>query len=580
MGKDYAMRRIIAKAFEVLNKKEKRWIIPLVIMMLIGAALQSLGVAVIIPLVSSLIDGTSVDSGVTGIFHSIFHTQDNTEFLVSMIILLIVVFVVKNIFLLSETFAQHSFTAKIRRRVQNRLLHYYLERPYSWFLDKDSGAILRTITVDSDYYISLMNHILDFFTLVIEMAVLVIVVFLINPNITIILAIVLCVEYFIVIKFMRPVMRKYGKRYRESLARGNSQIVELMRGIKYVKASGKENWFEERYDKEVKDLTRSKMMERALQQAPGRFIEAVTIAAVLLYILFRVNTGEDVSALVPVLSAFVLAAAKLLPSVSSVSNAISYAGYYEGSLDNVLEIDRTLKKEEDTVLSEEPIVFSKQICFEDICYSYPGNNKRVLDKASIIIPKNHSIGIVGPSGEGKTTLADVILGLLEFQSGRVYVDGKDIDISSVQWKKMFAYIPQQVFVLSGTILDNIVFGQEPDNVNINKVWDALRSAQLEGFVRSLDDGLNTPAGEAGIRLSGGQIQRLGIARAIYSDAPVLIFDEATSALDYDTEAALLDAITGLHGKKTMLVIAHRTETIKTCDTVYRIEKGKAVNDNK
>lgn len=574
MGKDSLMGRIISEALEILNDEERKWILPLLLMMLAGAIIESLGVSTVIPLVSAMVGGHSIDSISGGALNRILVHLNSSVSLSALVIFLIFVFIIKNVFLLLETYAQHAFTAKIRKRVQNRLLHYYLSQPYGWFLDKNSGDILRTITVDSDYFISLLNHLLQFFTDLIMTAVMIILVFLIHPKITMLLAAVLLMEYFFVLKVIRPLLRKYGLEYRKALGRGNNQIIELLRGIKYVKVSGKEKWFEERYSREVSDLTEAKKMERSFQGASGRFIEAVTVTTILLYLLVFISSEKETAQLIPVMSAFVLASAKILPGISNITNSISYSGYYESSLNNVMKIDRALKQTEENKIQRIDYALTDCISLDNISFSYPERGEVVLDHVSMQIRKNHSVGIIGSSGSGKTTLVDILLGLLKTEEGEVCIDGEKADTQNDGWKRLFTYIPQQIFILSGTIKDNVVFGEKADAECEGKIWEALKTAQLEEFVQSLPEGLNTTVGEAGVNLSGGQIQRLGIARALYSDAPVLVFDEATSALDFETESALMSAIDHLHGNKTIIIITHRLSTIENCDEIYQVEGSK------
>ena len=224
------------------------------------------------------------------------------------------------------------------------------------------------------------------------------------------------------------------------------------------------------------------------------------------------------------------------------------------------------------------IDLQKEIIFSDVVYSYPNSNKAVLDDAKMIIPVGKSIGIVGKSGAGKTTVVDIILGLLKPSKGFVYSDGKDIFEFYKSWISHIGYIPQSIFMLDDTIRANVAFGIDEEQLCDDKVWDALREAQLEGFVKSLPEGLDTQIGERGVRLSGGQRQRIGIARALYENPELLIFDEATSALDNETEAAIMESINRLHGKKTIIIIAHRLQTIESCDIVYRVENGKIYRD--
>ena len=578
------MASIIKRALSILTKHEKHLLVPLVLMMIVGALLESMSVTLVIPLIAGIMDPSQLTSGTIGeVLQQLFGAHDGKTYLAILFGVMIAVFLVKNGFLVALTYAQYKTTAQIRRRIQNRLFHYHLSRPYSFFLDPDSGNILRTVSTDSDQFYALLNNIIGFITSLVIAGIMSLVVFVIQPQITLLLLVVLLAEYVVILHFIRPFLRKQGISYRAANGRGNSIVIEAVRGIKSVKISGKEPFFESRYAESVEKLVHARMTEQAFSGAPPRLVEGITVSALLAYLVFLLLSGYDMAGLVPILSAFVLAAARILPAVGSISNCVSNANYYEGSLIHVEEIDETLKREEAEAASAgahspgAPETFEREIRLDGIHYTYPTGDTPIFENADMVIPHNRSVGIVGSSGAGKTTVVDILLGLLEPQSGRIYLDDVPVDPSSAAWREKFAYIPQNVFMLNGSIRDNVVFGQADSDkrpVDDSRIWEALEAAQLSEFVRSLKDGLETQIGEAGVRLSGGQVQRLGIARALFSNAPILVFDEATSALDYDTEEALMEAISRLHGSKTLIIIAHRLATIENCDLIYRVEAGK------
>ena len=218
----------------------------------------------------------------------------------------------------------------------------------------------------------------------------------------------------------------------------------------------------------------------------------------------------------------------------------------------------------------------RSIELRDIVYAYPNTDKLIFDHAQLTVPIGASVGIMGTSGAGKSTIVDILLGLLEVREGRILADGIEVKTHYRSWLKNIGYIPQMIFMLDDTIRRNVAFGVHDENIDEDRVWEVLKEAKLDEFVRSLPEGLETGIGERGIRLSGGQRQRIGIARALYYDPEVLILDEATSALDNDTESAIMESINGLQGRKTLVIIAHRLRTIEKCDVVYRVEDGKAV----
>lgn len=304
-------------------------------------------------------------------------------------------------------------------------------------------------------------------------------------------------------------------------------------------------------------------------------IEMITSCFVLTLIAILVVRGEEIESLIPALSAFVMAAVKLLPSANRIAGAINSIAFQEPSLDKLLENIKALEEMEDEEWNDQvnKLDLKQEILLKDVTFSYPNAENCVLEHANMSVPVGMSVGIVGASGAGKTTEVDIMLGLLKPQEGQVLADGVDIQTAYHAWLSHIGYIPQMIFMLDDTIRGNVAFGMDSQEVDELAVWKALEEAQLAEFVRSLPEGLDTQIGERGIRLSEGQRQRIGIARALYTDPELLIFDEATSALDNETESAIMESINALHGKKTMVIIAHRLTTIEECDMVYRVENG-------
>lgn len=319
-----------------------------------------------------------------------------------------------------------------------------------------------------------------------------------------------------------------------------------------------------------------------MNSLPRILIESFSVSAMLLSIVIMVWLGNDINKLLPVLSAFAMAAVRLMPSAHRIVVYMNELAYYEPALDalviNFRDLNNKNMNDDKSQItgSRQKTRFSMktEIILSDITYHYPNMEHNVLTDAKMAIPIGKSIGIVGASGAGKTTVADILLGLLKPQKGKVLADGIDVTEFYGEWLSKIGYIPQMIFMMDDSIRSNVAFGVARDEVDDESVWKVLEEAQLADFVHGLPKGLDTEIGERGVRLSGGQRQRIGIARALYSDPDLLIFDEATSALDNDTEAAMIESVNHLHGKKTMVIIAHRLQTIEGCDIVYRVESGK------
>lgn len=369
------------------------------------------------------------------------------------------------------------------------------------------------------------------------------------------------------------------------LSAGSKTIPLRNKAIKELKIMNKEKFFQENFETYGSTYVNSLQKNQILLIVPKFFIEAISMSTMFIIVALLIYNGSSLETIVPMLTAVAMAAMRLLPSINRISNSMGAINYREPKLDKLMEYlaeieDRNElhpaddKERSHEVRSREEKPFEENIKLEQVSYHYPDSDVNILEAADLKIKKGQSVGIVGPSGAGKTTMIDILLGLLKPGGGRVMVDGIDIEKDITNWHEQIGYIPQTIFMLDDTIRANVAFGIEKKDILDENVWESLEEASLADFVRSLPEGLDTEIGERGVRLSGGQRQRLGIARALYYKPDVLIFDEATSALDRETEAAVMESINKLHGQKTMIIIAHRLSTIEKCDHIYKVENGK------
>lgn len=576
------MIRVTRKVLRILNSSQKKLLIIIVIMMLIGALLESLGVSLILPLVNSVINETGWNTAwYSRIICFMFGIENRDQYVKVLLVLLIAIFILKDAYLLFEYYVQYGYTARNRYRMQNQLMQKYMHKPYAFFLNLSSGEVLRIITEDTNMTTILLMCLLQVYTELIVGMVLAVTIVLISPLIASILAGALIVEMLLMIRVMKPAMRRMGDRFLKERAAVNKWIMQALQGIKSVKVSNTEKYFEDKHNAHAKGVVEAERKNQTYNKIPQLFIEASTVSVVLGVVLILLMNGLEIASIVPALSVFVFAAIRLLPSVNKISTGMNGVIYNEKALDNVI---KNLKEEQDEsdYMSENceaeengnTLSFDTNLCLKNVTFSYPGSEVKILENANMEISAGQSVGIIGTSGAGKTTAVDIMLGLLTPQSGRVLADGVDIEENKKDWLAHLAYIPQQIFLIDDTIKANVAFGRHKAEIDETRVWTALQEAQLEKFVRSLPDGIETSIGEAGMRLSGGQRQRIGIARALYNDPDILFFDEATSALDSETEAAVMEAINHLKGSRTLIIIAHRLSTIEKCDEVYRVENGK------
>ena len=595
------MFRIIKKFTKILNKQQKLRVIVIAVMMVIGAFLETLGVGLILPLVSAI---TTPDIITTNKYArlvcEIFDLHATRTFMIVVIAALIFVYIFKNLYLFLEYYVQYRFICNNRFAVQRRLMEVYLHRPYEFFLNAESGEIVRVVTNDTSSTFNLLSAILSFFTEAVVSVALIAVIVVTDPFMAILMAVVLGGTMLLIGQIIKPILRSAGLKYQKNSAKMNKWLLQSISGIKEVKVAEKEEYFLNQFSKYGRKAIDSERKNSVLGQVPRLSIEAFSISAMLAVIAILMWRGREIDTMLPQLSAFAMAAVRLMPSVNRMTASLNQMAYYEPALDKMIEhlsvaerweqagrlVDGNEHMVRETTGAQqaatrdlnEHISLERQITLSDIVFTYPNADHPVLDHANMIIPIGKSVGVVGTSGSGKTTAIDILLGLLEPQGGRVLADGVNIRDDYSSWLSHLGYIPQMIFMLDDTIRANVAFGISGSEVDDAQVWKALEEAQLKEFVQSLPDGLDTTIGERGVRLSGGQRQRIGIARALYTDPELLIFDEATSALDNETEAAIMESINALHGRKTLIIIAHRLTTIEECDMVYRVEHGQIVQE--
>lgn len=580
------MLKILKKLNVLLDAKQKRTMVIMVIMMIIGAILEACSISLIIPVIEVVIDENAVEKyEIVRVLYNGLHMQNLTQFALVIMSALIVTFVVKNIYLYWQQKFMYHFVYTNQFRTSERMMKNYLRKGYEFYLNADTAVIQRNITSDVNNMYALILSILQLVSESIVFVFLLGVLLLSDWMMTAMIAVLLIVTLWVIKSVIKPIMHKAGEdnqNYYSGLFKWISQTVQ---GIKEVKIAGKEQYFTDEYIKCGKGYVDAVQKYTLYNSIPRLLIETICIIGMVSYMMLLVATGRDFTEMMPILSAFSVAAIRLMPCANRINNQLTSMAFYQPFFmrvsDNLQDeisgknTDMSFAKETDKKL---PI--HKNITMRDVTYHYPNSDVLIFDHADMEIPIGASVGIVGASGAGKTTVVDILLGLLEVQTGGVYADDVNIKDEYRSWLKNVGYIPQLIFMLDDTILKNVAFGVPEDEIDMDRVWEVLKEAQMDEFVRGLPEGLNTGIGERGIRISGGQRQRLGIARALYYDPEVLILDEATSALDNDTEAAIMDAINSLQGRKTLIIIAHRLQTIEKCDMIYRVEGGKAVVERK
>ena len=576
------MFKILKKLNVLLDKKQKKTMVWLVIMMIIGAGLQVAGVGMIVPVVNVVMNSNAIETNeLVRTLYGLLGGGSQKRFTVIIMLALIAIFIIKNVFLYFQQKFTFAFVYTNQFRTSERMMKNYLRRGYEFYLNADTAVVQRSITSDVNNMYALILALLQLMSDAIIFVFLVCYCLAQDVAMTILLAVVMILLLWVIKKILKPILRKAGEdnqNYYSGLFKWISQTVQ---GIKEVKIAGKEQYFVAEYVKCGEGYVNAVQKYSLYNNIPKLFIEAICVTCMIGYMLVMLLSGVSSDAMMQTLTAFAAAALVLLPCVNRINNQINNISYFEpffmGVTDHLQdEISGEKTDMSFAIEAEEKLPVKKQITMKDITYSYPNSDRLIFDHADLEIPVGAAVGIVGTTGAGKSTVVDIMLGLLEPKTGTIYADDVDVKTQYRGWLKNVGYIPQMIFMLDDTIRHNVAFGVADDKIDEKRLWEVLKEAQLDEFIKTLPQGLDTGIGERGIRLSCGQRQRIGIARALYEDPEVLIMDEATSALDNDTEAAIMASINRLHGKKTLIIIAHRLQTIEKCDIVYRVENGKAV----
>lgn len=570
--------QLFKKLNYIFTKKQKIELLWVFILITVGAFLELAGVSVILPFVNAIISPESVlSSKGMNMVYSALGFSDINGFIIFLALFIIFVYVLKNLFLAYMYDVQYRFNYDNQRELSTMMMRRYISQPYSYHLVNGSEKMIQHITKDIDMFMAAVSGAMFLATELFVCIAIITYLFIKDKSITLGLMFVMLAFVGLYFIFIKGRVKTYGIEVRKDNEKINKTIIESFGGIKEIKILERENYFIEKYDDSYAQFAEAQRKYQLLSVVPRPIMEAVCISGMLSVVALKMARGVSMAYFIPTLSLFVVAAFRMLPSFSRISSYMSQVIFNKAAVDFVYNDLKNISalpisNSEDNKIDD--IIFNDKITVENVSFSYARNLKDVLDSVNMEIHKNESVGLIGPSGQGKTTLADLLLGLLMPTAGSIKVDGNSISGKMNLWHSKVGYIPQTIFLSDDTIKNNIAFGVKEEDINDEKIWEALKEAQLIDFISELEDGINTYVGERGVRLSGGQRQRIGIARALYNKPDILVLDEATSALDNDTEIAVMDAINNLMGNKTLIIIAHRLSTIKNCDSVYQVNEGK------
>ncbi len=564
----------------IFSGRDKVKMIFILVGIVIGSFLELMGVAIFTPFMNVLMNPESIQEKwyLKGIY-DYFSFRSSDYFLAALTGSIIFVYVFKNVFLAMQKNWIYKFSYGIQLKISTKLLKTYIQEPYTFHLNHNIAILQRSLQEDTDLFTKGIIHVME---LVAEIAVcgtLGVYLFMTSKSIAITVVALLLCSLLIFTTISRNFSRNLGKQCQTYKANLYQWVNQSLGGIKELKILNREDFFINAYQGNYKKYVHGLRISRLIATLPKYFVESVCMTGLLLAVLIKMFWGQrdDFTTFIPQLTVFAVAAFRLLPSVGKINEHVADILYSLPSLDLIYHDLKAIEEEPEAKIREEmDWNFERAISVSNVCYHYPDAEEMVIDRASFAIPKGKTVAFIGPSGAGKTTMVDIILGLLQPQYGKVLADDLNIHKHPYVWQKELGYIPQVIYLSDDTIRNNIAFGVEPDQIDERAVEQALRKAQLYEFIENLPDGLDTVVGDRGVRLSGGQRQRIGIARALYHDPEVLVLDEATSALDNETEAAVMEAIDNLQGTKTILIIAHRLTTIRNVDLIYEVADGKVL----
>jgi ATP-binding cassette, subfamily B, bacterial PglK len=576
-----AMTSSLRKLYALFHKRDKIRIVLLLILTTIGSLFEVVGVGVIPGFIATIAVPEKIAA--VPVVHSISQylgIETSTELLVWGGVGLVVFFVCKNGYLAFLHYYKLKLLHNTNVKLSNQLFLEYLHAPYTFHLERNSSELLRNVKKET---MNILNGVLyPFMNMLMRVIVLIGIFALllyVEPFLSIITLFVLSLTGILFLQFTKKTIRRYGKEVLQHRKMVTLNVMQGLGGLKESRVLHRERFFYSKFSYNIVRMALASRYQKYVSKLPHLVIEIVIVLGFLGITFSFIMQGRDIATVIPLLALFGMAAMRMMPAIKEVVSEYTNIQYNIFSIDPVYDdlmlLSRTNRVTKKKIGTEEPpLRFQNSIELKNVTFTYPNSPTPAVENINLTIDKGTAIAFVGPTGAGKTTLVDIILGLLEPDSGSICVDGVDIHRNIMQWQKNVGYIPQFIFMLDDTIRQNIAFGLDEDQIDDEKLKQAVSIAQLDEFVYSLPNRLDTRIGERGVRLSGGQRQRIGIARAIYNDPQVLIMDEATSALDNLTEKYFIEALERLRKDRTIIIIAHRLTTVRNCDRLYYIKNGR------
>jgi ATP-binding cassette, subfamily B, bacterial PglK len=564
----------IFKSFHILNNNEKKYFKYLFVAMIFATIIEMIGIGTIPLFIVMLLSPELIYEKIHFLNKISFMDDINEENIILFgSILIIIIFLIKNVYLGLYYYFSGLYFRNINIRLSKTVFEHYLQSNYNFHLNKNPNELLRNTVNECNKVVSLISEI---FQLFLEGMILVI-IFVLLLNVNLFLSFSVFLVFFIVTSifyfFFRNVLKKLGKKIQVNTQEQLKIVSQVFNAIKEIKIYNRENVMLNIFNKNLKEIRDNTFKVSIINKTPRLFLEFVSASTVALVAVYYVIQGESSDEIIPILSFLAVASVRMIPAFYAVSRAMNTIRYCEPALNL---IDEELKKEfiKEKIPSDQKAKFFDHIILENISFNYEGSDIKIFNEMNLQINKGDKIGLLGKSGSGKSSLVNIMTGLLSPIKGSIKIDNENIFFNLAAYQNIIGYIPQDVYLFDDTVKNNIVLNQDEKNLSEERLNYALEKSQINEFINSLSSGLNTIIGNKGIKISGGQRQRIGIARALYNDPEIIILDEATNALDEINENLIIREILKNLNNKTIIIISHNFNTLKKCDRILEIERGK------
>jgi len=556
----------IRKLYGLLSRKHRRYWCLLILLTIGFSLVETIGISAIMPFISVASNPDLLDSGLYRRVFDIIGIEQREMFIIYFGIAIIVFYIFRASYSIIHTYLISRFSMMLLRYFSAKIFSVTLSMPYTVYVQKNSGEIMGIINSEVRELSAASMSILRLFTELLTIIMVYTVLIVVNWQMTLVLTFVLAFLAVIFLKVLIQKNKSIGKKRLEADKKTFCVLMEAFGNFKFVKLKGNKDKLINNYNKEKLKSAKAQITRETLNVTPKNILESIGFSLLVAGILVILAQHSDASMVIPIISMYALALYRILPCINRLLQNINTIAYSQHSLDTIAEMTRQPYEDE----GDEPITFNEAISLRNVSFEYVSGGK-VIRNVSLFIYKGEKIAVTGESGGGKSTLIDIVIGILKPCSGEVAIDGKPLCEQTIRsWRRKIGYIPQNIYLFDGTVGENVAYGSER---NDEKIKTALQKANVWDFLLT-KEGITTKVGEGGIQLSGGQQQRIGIARALYNNPEILVLDEATSALDNETEKKIMDEIYCASENKTLIVIAHRLSTIERCDRMLRIENGE------